>query len=215
MPSDSSASRPAIRHVAFAGAIGLPQQDPPDELPQVAMAGRSNCGKSSLINAVVGRKSLARVSQTPGKTREINFYLVNDSFFLVDLPGYGYARAPGDTRDLWPTLIDPYLADNERLRGVVVLLDCRRGVLPIDRRLLSHWSDCATAMPKPGGLIENEEQREAKFKEMADYFINLWLELKKEDRTIASLYDYWILGKNAVPTPPRWSVVRNVLHWVK
>lgn len=144
MPSDSSASRPAIRHVAFAGAIGLPQQDPPDELPQVAVAGRSNCGKSSLINAVVGRKSLARVSQTPGKTREINFYLVNDSFFLVDLPGYGYARAPGDTRDLWPTLIDPYLADNERLRGVVVLLDCRRGVLPIDRRLLSFLAEAGT-----------------------------------------------------------------------
>lgn len=130
--------------MAFAGAIGLPQQDPPDELPQVAVAGRSNCGKSSLINAVVGRKSLARVSQTPGKTREINFYLVNDSFFLVDLPGYGYARAPGDTRDLWPTLIDPYLADNERLRGVVVLLDCRRGVLPIDRRLLSFLADAGT-----------------------------------------------------------------------
>lgn len=130
--------------MAFAGAIGLPQQDPPDELPQVAVAGRSNCGKSSLINAVVGRKSLARVSQTPGKTREINFYLVNDSFFLVDLPGYGYARAPGDTRDLWPTLIDPYLADNERLRGVVVLLDCRRGVLPIDRRLLSFLAEAGT-----------------------------------------------------------------------
>jgi GTP-binding protein len=101
------------------------------------VAGRSNCGKSSLINAVLRRKSLARVSQKPGKTREINFYRVNDEFFLVDLPGYGYARAPGETRDRWPTLIDGYLADNPLLEGVVVLLDCRRGVLAADRRLLS------------------------------------------------------------------------------
>ena len=136
-PGSSASSRPRIKQVEFAGAMGLPHQAPPDRLPQVAVAGRSNCGKSSLINAVVGRKSLARVSQKPGKTREINFYLVNHEFFLVDLPGYGYARAPGETRDLWPTLIDPYLADNEELRGVVVLLDARRGVLPADQRLLS------------------------------------------------------------------------------
>ena len=145
MASGSAADSPArIKQVEFAGAIGLPHQEPPDRLPQVAVAGRSNCGKSSLINAIVGRKSLARVSQKPGKTREINFYLVNREFFLVDLPGYGYARAPGETRDLWPTLIDPYLADNEELRGVVVLLDCRRGVLPADRRLLSFLAEVGT-----------------------------------------------------------------------
>ena len=137
-------SRPRIKQVEFAGAIGLPSQDPPDRLPQVAVAGRSNCGKSSLINAIVGRKSLARVSQKPGKTREINFYLVNHRFYLVDLPGYGYARAPGETRDLWPVLIDPYLADNDMLRGVVVLLDGRRGVLPVDQRLISFLADTGT-----------------------------------------------------------------------
>ena len=145
MVSDPTAdSRPRIKQVEFAGAIGLPSQQAPDRLPQVAVAGRSNCGKSSLINAIVGRKRLARVSQNPGKTREINFYLVNRGFFLVDLPGYGYARAPGETRDLWPTLIDPYLADNDLLRGVVILLDCRRGVLPADRRLLSYLAGTGT-----------------------------------------------------------------------
>jgi GTP-binding protein len=144
LPESAADSRPRIKQVEFAGAIGLPHQQPPDRLPQVAVAGRSNCGKSSLINAIVGRKSLARVSQKPGKTREINFYLVNREFFLVDLPGYGYARAPEETRDLWPVLIDPYLADNELLRGVVVLLDCRRGVLPVDRRLLSCLADSET-----------------------------------------------------------------------
>lgn len=144
MANSATDSRPRIKQVEFAGAIGLPTQEPPDRLPQVAVAGRSNCGKSSLINAIVGRKSLARVSQKPGKTREINFYLVNGRFFLVDLPGYGYARAPGEARDRWPTLIDPYLADNELLRGVVVLMDGRRGVLPLDRRLLSFLSEIGT-----------------------------------------------------------------------
>jgi len=133
-----------IQRVEFAGAIGRPDQRPPGELPQVAVAGRSNCGKSSLINAVLGRKKLARVSQTPGKTREINFYTVNDEFFLVDLPGYGYARAPEELRDQWPVLIETYLSDNERLEGVVALLDARRGVLPVDRRLLSFLASSGT-----------------------------------------------------------------------
>jgi len=136
-----AAGAPRIKHVEFAGAIGMANQPAPGDLPQVAVAGRSNCGKSSLINAVLGRKKLARVSQTPGKTREINFYAVNDSFFLVDLPGYGYARAPEELRDRWPTLIDDFLADNPRLQGVVVLLDARRGVLPSDRRLLAFLAE--------------------------------------------------------------------------
>lgn len=125
-----------MRRVEFAGAIGLPDQDPPGTLPQVAIAGRSNCGKSSLINALVNRKSLARVSQKPGKTRELNFYRVNDELFLVDLPGYGFASAPPEVRDGWARLIGDYLHDNPRLEGVVLLLDCRRGVLAGDRRLL-------------------------------------------------------------------------------
>ncbi|MBT8478236.1 MAG: ribosome biogenesis GTP-binding protein YihA/YsxC [Gemmatimonadetes bacterium] len=119
-------------------------QGPPGDLPQVAIAGRSNCGKSSLINAVMGRKKLARVSQTPGKTREINFFEVNGEFFVVDLPGYGYARAPEELRERWPTLIDVFLSDNPRLAGVVVLMDSRRGVLPADQRLLSFLADQET-----------------------------------------------------------------------
>ena len=135
---------PRIKRVEFAGAIGMAGQGPPGDLPQVAIAGRSNCGKSSLINAVMGRKKLARVSQTPGKTREINFFEVNDEFFVVDLPGYGYARAPEELRERWPVLIDVFLTDNPRLEGVVVLMDSRRGVLPADQRLLSFLADQKT-----------------------------------------------------------------------
>ena len=130
-----------IKSVEFAGAIGMAGQGPPGDLPQVAIAGRSNCGKSSLINALMGRKKLARVSQTPGKTREINFFEVNESFFVVDLPGYGYARAPEELRDKWPKLIDAFLSENEKLQGVILLMDSRRGVLPADRRLLSFLAE--------------------------------------------------------------------------
>ncbi|MEJ2548155.1 MAG: ribosome biogenesis GTP-binding protein YihA/YsxC, partial [Gemmatimonadota bacterium] len=95
----------------FAGAIGQPGQAPPASLDQVAIAGRSNVGKSSLVNAVVGRKRIARVSGTPGKTREINFYSIDDRFFLVDLPGYGFARAPDAVREAWKRLVEEYLSD--------------------------------------------------------------------------------------------------------
>lgn len=129
-----------IRQVEFAGAIGRPGQAPPAELRQVAIAGRSNVGKSSLVNAVVGRKRIARVSGTPGKTREINFFLINDRFFLVDLPGYGFARAPEAVRDAWRRLVEDYLSHNDRLDGLILLLDCRRGVQEADKQLLDYLS---------------------------------------------------------------------------
>lgn len=129
-----------VRTVEFAGAIGQPGQSPPARLPEVAVAGRSNVGKSSLINAMVGRKSLARVSGTPGKTREINFYRIDDRFFLVDLPGYGFARAPDSVRDAWRTLMAGYLTSNPRLEGLVLLLDARRGIMDADRQLLEYVS---------------------------------------------------------------------------
>lgn len=129
-----------IRQVEFAGAIGQPGQAPPAELRQVAIAGKSNVGKSSLVNAVVGRKRIARVSGTPGKTREINFYLIDDRFFLVDLPGYGFARAPEAVRDAWRKLVEDYLSHNDRLDGLILLLDCRRGVQEADKQLLDYLS---------------------------------------------------------------------------
>lgn len=116
-----------IRDVEFAGAVGEPGQEPPAHLPQIAIAGRSNVGKSSLINALLGRKRLARVSKCPGKTQEINFYEVNGRFFLVDLPGYGFSKAPPEVRQKWGPLIESYLATSEELLGTVVLVDCRHG----------------------------------------------------------------------------------------
>ena len=130
-----------VRSVEFIGAIGAPGQDVPEALPQVAIAGRSNVGKSSLINRLVLRKSIARVSGTPGKTREINFYKVNDEFILTDLPGYGYARAPEKERRRWARLINDYLEGSTRLLGVILLLDARRGIMDSDRQLIGYLAD--------------------------------------------------------------------------
>ena len=95
-------------------------------MPEIAFAGRSNVGKSSLLNRLVGRKKLARVSKTPGRTREINFFRVNDSFVLADLPGYGYARVSKAQQAEWRPLLEGYIGKTPQLAGVVQLLDMRR-----------------------------------------------------------------------------------------
>lgn len=119
----------------------------PGSLPQIAFAGRSNVGKSSLINLVLGRTrtAIARVSSTPGKTQEINFYKVRaelddgeTQFFLVDLPGYGYARAPAEQRRRWKPLMEWYLGETSELRGVVQLIDIRHGPTKEDLQMVEY-----------------------------------------------------------------------------
>lgn len=100
-------------------------QYPPDNLPEIAFAGRSNVGKSSLLNLITGRKSLARVSGSPGKTRTINFYRCNDRFRIVDLPGYGYAKVSKSESEKWGTMMESYLEGRENLIKVVQLVDIR------------------------------------------------------------------------------------------
>jgi GTP-binding protein len=136
-----------IRTVEFVGAVARPGGPAPVGLPEVAFSGRSNVGKSSLINRLLGRtrSPIARVSGTPGKTREVNFFRVDalaasdDSplaFHLVDLPGYGYARVPLAVRNTWKPLIEGYLRGSSHLAGVVQLLDARHGPKPDDLRML-------------------------------------------------------------------------------
>ena len=98
---------------------------PVDNLPEIAMVGRSNVGKSSLINKVVNRKNLAKSSSTPGKTRTINYYVLNSEWYMVDLPGYGFARVSKAEREKWGKMIEKYLSNRGQLRGVVQLLDIR------------------------------------------------------------------------------------------
>jgi GTP-binding protein len=124
----------------FAGAYFIPRQFPTDGRLQIAFAGRSNVGKSTLLNSLVGRKKLAKVSADPGKTRSVNFYLVNNRFYFVDLPGYGYAKVSQRIRQSWPKLIADYLTGSPTLIGLILLLDCRRDPTPEDMQLVDWLS---------------------------------------------------------------------------
>jgi len=111
---------------------------PTDDLPEVAFAGRSNVGKSSLINLLVNRHKLARASAEPGKTQTINFYRINDRFHLVDLPGYGFARVPSSIRAGFGPMVESYLTDRTQLRVVALLLDLRRDLSMQDEQMVSY-----------------------------------------------------------------------------
>ena len=126
--SERSGDNPlVIRKLEFIGGLAsVGGWRPESTLPEIAFAGRSNVGKSSLLNRLVGHRSLARVSRTPGRTREINFFRVNDQFVLADLPGYGYARVSKTRKAEWRPLIEGYLTKTPQLAGVVQLLDMRR-----------------------------------------------------------------------------------------
>jgi GTP-binding protein len=142
MPTDPGADRLVIRNVEFIG--GMAENHgwrPESSLPEVAFAGRSNVGKSSLLNALVRRKSFARVSRTPGRTREINFFRVNNAFVLVDLPGYGYARISKEKKKGWRPMIESYLRRTTQLRGIVLLLDIRREPSEDDRAMLDFLAE--------------------------------------------------------------------------
>lgn len=131
-----------IRSLEFVGGLAsIGGWRPELDLPEIAFAGRSNVGKSSLLNKVLKRRSFARVSKTPGRTREINFFKVNDAFLLADLPGYGYAKVSKTRSAEWGPLIESYLRGTTRLRGVVQLLDVRHDPTDDDRQMLDFLAD--------------------------------------------------------------------------
>lgn len=123
---------------------GFASQFPTDPIVQVALSGRSNVGKSSLINTLLGRKSLARVSATPGKTITVNFYEVDKKLFLVDLPGYGFAARSKDSQGAWQSLTDGYFTKNKNIdlvRGVVQLIDSRAGITRDDAMMIDYMNN--------------------------------------------------------------------------
>lgn len=136
----------------FAGAVSAGGTPPRLRLPEVAFAGRSNVGKSSLINRLARSSGLARTSRTPGRTQQVNFFSGRDEIVFADLPGYGFARVPIHVRDSWKSLVEGYLEEREELRGVVVIVDARRGLQDDDAALV----DYLAALGRPVVLVASK-----------------------------------------------------------
>ncbi len=152
-----------IKEVKFVRGAGGWSSLPGDGLPEVAFIGRSNVGKSSLLNMLVGRRSLARISGTPGKTQEFNFYLVNGRFYLVDLPGFGYAKVSRTQRERWQRFIGRYLIEREELRLIFHLIDSRHPPTALDKEVmvLTRESDApyVILLTKTDKLSANQRSR--------------------------------------------------------
>jgi GTP-binding protein len=150
----------------FVTSAAQPSDFPPATLPEIAVVGRSNVGKSSLINALVGQSGLARTSRTPGRTRLVNWFEIDARFFLVDLPGYGYAEVSQAMRDSWRPLIEGYLAGRKSLAGVLLLIDIRRGVQDEELDFVPWLADRATpiavALTKADKLPKNKRMLEVR-----------------------------------------------------
>ena len=125
-----------IKSAEFVTSAVKPSQYPPAVLPEIAFAGRSNVGKSSLINTLVNRKRLVKTSSTPGRTQLINFFNINEAFSFVDIPGYGYAKVPAAVKKNWGPMIETYITTRKTLKGVVLILDIRRTPGPEEMNML-------------------------------------------------------------------------------
>jgi len=130
-----------IKTAEFETSAAQPRHYPAGSLPEIAFAGRSNVGKSSLINCLVQRKKLVRTSRTPGLTRMINFFKINEGFYFVDLPGYGFAKVPEKVRAQWKPMVETYLLGRKTLRGVVLIMDARHLPTPDDLQLWAWLQD--------------------------------------------------------------------------
>ncbi len=157
---------PKIITAEFVKSATKPSEYPKGNYPEIAMAGKSNVGKSSLINTLVNRKNLARISSQPGKTQVINFYLINNKISMVDLPGYGYAKVPLSVKKNWKPMVESYLQTRKEIRLVILILDARRGTSVEDLALVD-WLDfhkipCVLALTKADKLSQIERARQKK-----------------------------------------------------
>ena len=126
-----------VRSAKFVAAATIVDSFPRDKRPEIAFIGRSNVGKSSLINSLLGVKGLARTSSTPGRTQSINFFLINDQYYFVDLPGYGFAKTSQENRRAWGKLIERYLAERKQLVLSILIVDARHEPSPLDLQMKS------------------------------------------------------------------------------
>ena len=155
-----------VTSAEFVKSATKPSEYPEGNFLEVAMAGKSNVGKSSLINTLLNRKNLAKTSSSPGRTQTINFYRVNEKISLVDLPGYGYAKVSLSIRETWKAMVESYLQTRREIRLVVLILDARRGAVPDDLALLDwldyHGLPCTVVLTKADKLSQIERARQKK-----------------------------------------------------
>ncbi len=151
-----------IKSAEFVTSAVKPSQYPVARLPEIAFAGRSNVGKSSLINTLVNRKRLVKTSSTPGRTQLLNFFDINDEFSFVDLPGYGYAKVPDSVKKTWGHMIETFLSTRKTLKGVVLIMDVRRNPAQEEQNLI-HWlahfgTPCIPVVTKADKLSKTQQK---------------------------------------------------------
>jgi len=155
-----------IKSAEFITSAVKPSQYPPAVLPEVAFAGRSNVGKSSLINTLVNRKRLVKTSSTPGRTQLINFFNINERFSFVDIPGYGYAKVPAAVKKKWGPMIETYITTRKTLKGVVLIMDLRRIPGPEEMNMLDwlnhHGIPSVPVLTKSDKLSKTRQQKQLK-----------------------------------------------------
>lgn len=179
-----------------------PSQYPTGNFPEVALAGRSNVGKSSLINKMVNRKALARTSSTPGKTRTINFYNVNDMIYFVDLPGYGYAKVSKEEKAKWGNIIEEYLNERENLRLAILLVDSRHEPTK-DDVMMFQWIKATkkrvvVVATKTDKLTKNQLSKNM-------YVIKKTLSMKEDDRLV------FFSAQTGAGRDELWSVIKSLI----
>lgn len=155
-----------IKSAEFVTSAVKPSQYPPAVLPEIAFAGRSNVGKSSLINTLVNRKRLVKTSSTPGRTQLINFFNINEEFTFVDIPGYGYAKVPASVKKNWGPMIETYITTRKTLKGVILIMDIRRTPGPEEMNMLDwlnhHGIPSIPVLTKSDKLSKTRQQKQLK-----------------------------------------------------
>lgn len=190
-----------IKSAEFVTSAVKPSQYPPAVLPEVAFAGRSNVGKSSLINTLLNRKRLVKTSSTPGRTQLINFFNINEAFFFVDIPGYGYARVPMAVKKKWGPMIETYITTRTTLKGVVLILDIRRTPGPEEMNMIDwlrhHDIPSVPVLTKSDKLSRSKQQKQ----------------LIKITNTLSANKDHFILfsAKSRQGKEEVWSAVKKLI----
>lgn len=192
-----------INSVHFEASVSDPTKIRFKRLPEIAIAGRSNVGKSSLINCLINRKKLAQTSSTPGKTRVLNYYSINDNIYLVDLPGYGYAKVPQQERRFWKNMVESYLTDNSFLKGIIQIIDSRHGMTSLDNEMIA-W---IASLGLPTVLVATKADKLPRSK--ANHIIRK-LETEAAERGITDVIAFSIItkqGKDRV-----WKSIKTLLN---